>query len=409
MKSDARDLYQQQLKFCRPQDEPTSNLLGTTYNINNVTPLYQNQHASTPIKSTPKSSNNLSSSNDYIHNSLLSPVKNISKDQSLSRKKNISALLNTATKSNSKKQNSYEQPINVSSESEFPKLNVIKSKCHKTGSANNCTSVISTMHLKQKKRVAPITLINSSGQNEFSSPVFRTENNLVGIDIDDHIVARDFLKTHKDSITKSFLEENQLNRDKRLNQYCLSANENNEIDLLNVSCINELNKMVNVYSAIIDLNLTTNVLSEISFLLNLLNTDFKKCTNSSTECELNEKKRNSVCYIFKNINNCIYFSIEVLVKQKHILCMLDTKTLKVLVENTRLLKFGRDLNVFLMQAYLNKRDIELSTSFEAVSFNMSGKLNVSYQQENDTKHNFPTIREFTAFNKQRDMFYNILR
>lgn len=376
--------------------------------------MIQNLQISTPIKNNTSLSKdlNLISVDEYFSNGSMSPVPSASKDKSLSKKKICSRLLSSPPnhlKTNKNKPTILENVLDVSSESDFPKLNVTNSKCYKVASVN------STSNTKQKKRVAPITLSISTNKNEFSSPAFRAENNLIGIDYDDHLIARDLLKTHKDSIARSFLELNQTNRDVKPYEMCTEKKVNLEIDLINVSSINQLNKLVNIYSAIIDLNLTTNILSEISFLLNLLNADLKKISINSISEEKDDNQSDditvSLSHIFKNINNCIYFSIGVLEKQKHILSMLDTNTLKILVENERILEFKKDLNEFLLHAYVKRTNPEPNPSpfFESVSLNTSSKLNVSYQQENDTKHNFPTIREFTAFNKQRDMFYNILR
>jgi codanin-1 len=119
--------------------------------------------------------------------------------------------------------------------------------------------------------------------------------------------------------------------------------------------------------------------------------------------------------VLKNLNNCVYFALHALARQKCLLASLDNTTIKVLIDNERLSNLSRNLHGFLREIHSHKIQLDSGdngTLFEASSNfggNNNSLNNVFYQQENDTKENFPSEREFGAFKKQRDAFYIILR
>lgn len=268
-----------------------------------------------------------------------------------------------------------------------------------------CSDDVS-QNVKQKKRVAPIRLPPTSNPYEFSASAFQLENNLIGIDHKDNF--RDALKTQISSITTDLFGSPFIISDTaRHNEPNHIQPTDDTINLTKITCKNSLQKLIDLYSALIDLNLTTNILGELSYLLNLLNADFDR---HQLPPEILASAENPVVQMFKNGNNCVYLSIGVLKKQKHCLIMLDMPTIKILLENERISKYDIDLNTFLVDAYTQRQQMEFDfRQKKSTAANVSCNLNVSYQQENDTKDNFPSMREFTAFNKQRDMFYSILR
>lgn len=268
-----------------------------------------------------------------------------------------------------------------------------------------CSDDVS-LNLKQKKRVAPIKLPPTTNPYEFSASAFQLENNLIGIEHKDNF--RDSLKSQLGLITTDLFDSsNIMPETARHNQPNHIQPTDDTIDLTNITCKSSLQKLIDLYSAFIDLNLTTNILGELSYLLNLLNADYD---NHQLPTEILASAENQVVQMLKNGSNCVYLSIGVLKKQKHCLIMLDMPTIKILLENERILKYENDLNMFLVDAYTQKQHMELDfRQKKSTAANVNCNLNVSYQQENDTKDNFPSMREFSAFNKQRDMFYNILR
>lgn len=397
------------------------------------------------------------------------------------------------------------------SEQEYPSLGARS----KTAAGSSCRTSSEQLHtslpttpitiLKPKKRVAPITVAattSHSNRSDFGSPAFRCDNNLLNIStIDDD--SRKLLKTHIEEISKDFENEPladhrgvhaiiQEKHNKSMNKSDLNPkNDQNRIDLSKIEHKIVLEKLINIHSAIIDMNLMTNVLTEIAYLLNLLNVDpnafsmhgtndqpssvtgnniIDPLNNEINESNLitkrtsadNELLNNNVSMnknniivincetnlmllpgnILKTVNNCVYYSLGVLNKQKHILALLDITTIKVLLDNERLSEFNENIKEFLFDAYTHKLKLESLKRNHDISFKPSSSsfpipygigmssgrtdggicdvggstgggggnnINVFYQQENDTKDNFPSIREFMAFRKQRDCFCNILR
>lgn len=274
---------------------------------------------------------------------------------------------------------------------------------------------------KPKRRVVPMSL---SAANTFSSPAFRTDNNLLGIgeDHEDHATAvsasRDLLRTHKELIVRDFEQSASVDGRPQL----AAAADGSDADAAAV-CIDlrlvrqrpQLQTMAAIYAALIDQQLTMNVLTEISYLVNLLNATYAKSHDAdegSTLCEAgggdDDDVDLSVARLFRNAHNCVFFGVTVLRTQQHILIVLDLATLKVLLQNERLCEFGdAALAERLRRVYA--RRLQLHSTAVPYAAEPAAVLNVSYQQDIDTRYNFPSTREFGAFNKQRDAFYAILR
>lgn len=295
---------------------------------------------------------------------------------------------------------------------------------------------------KTIKRVVPITLSKTvSNHNDFISSSFKSENNLLEFNCEEeksiafgnhHKIELDrkFRMNKNDDIIKCFEDEQLDNNSVRglyatLKENIPPSNRAKTELKININKITNrkiLNAFTEIYSTIIDMNLTTNILSEISYLINLLNlevfdattsADFRNNSISETEAvivadalHVNDCNGfgDEMPIILRNINNCIYFALETLNKQKYLLALLDTTTLKVLIDNERLMTLNVNLQNYLKSILSHKLSLDSVTN--DVSFSLGSAL---FQQENDSKSNFPTDREFAAFKKQRDMFYTILR
>lgn len=345
-----------------------------------------------------------------------------------------------------KQQQQMANMINRSSEKDFPAFTP-KGKVTRTPStmpsstpspqpSSMATATITTTPKSAKpvKRVVP-TLI-SNNRNEFTSSAFRSDNNLLDLSHGETDISRDILKTQKDVIRQVFMEEKQADNNARAflkDQGVIKSDPNYSGPLIDLSKItNEkvLLRLIQTYSLIFDLNLVTNILNEISFLVNLINLDSDPYSMKNAEpifghhfnSNIQEQKRSPpqqqqpnqnvnqiLDGIFKNVNNCIYFGIGVLKYQKHTLCLLDTTSMKVLLENERINRFGHAIKDELFRAYAHKTQLELSIASQTTPFKIGQSFQVFYQQEHDTKINFPSSQEFTAFKKQRDAFYMILR
>lgn len=293
--------------------------------------------------------------------------------------------------------------------------------------------------VKTIKRVVPITLSKTvSSHNDFISSSFKSENNLLEFNCEEeksiafgnyHKIELDrkFRMNKNDDIIKCF-EEEQLDNNSVRGLYAtlkenippsIRAKTELKININKITNRKILNAFTEIYSTIIDLNLTTNILTEISYLINLLNlevfdatTDFRNNSISETEAIVADTLHVNDCngfgdempIILRNINNCIYFALETLNKQKYLLALLDTTTLKVLIDNERLMTLNVNLQNYLKSILSHKLSLDSVTN--DLSFSLGSAF---FQQENDSKLNFPTDREFAAFKKQRDMFYTILR
>ncbi|XP_017909881.1 PREDICTED: codanin-1 isoform X2 [Capra hircus] len=106
--------------------------------------------------------------------------------------------------------------------------------------------------------------------------------------------------------------------------------------------------------------------------------------------------------LFQSVHDCVFFAVQVLEHQFHVLSHLDKGTLKLLAENERLLCFSPALQGRLRAAYegsVAKVSLAMPPSAQAVSF----------QPETDNRANFSSDRAFHTFKKQRDVFYEVLR
>ncbi|XP_055840458.1 protein disks lost [Episyrphus balteatus] len=301
---------------------------------------------------------------------------------------------------------------------------------------------------KPKKRVVPtqVSKTTTPASHSFSSPTLSSENNILKMFNDAEIVdkgkcsvmeARKSLKTNILEISKELEEENRPNlinqslreavkRMEKLNMTNdgeTTQGEEPKIDFEKLTHRKILDCLAEIYSFLIDVHITANVLSELSYLLGILNADNNSSTQSLTpqfssdlEFHLDEKlnvinRTNNEAYTaLKSLTNCIYFSLEVLKRQRHLLALLDVKTLRVVLNNDRISDLAGDLKEFLEKIMLEKQQLEVKKSSYEASFRISKSFNnVFYQQENDTRNNFPNDKEFSNFKSQRDQFYTIFK
>lgn len=218
---------------------------------------------------------------------------------------------------------------------------------------------------------------------------------------------RDLLKKRKDLITKDFDTANILNRVKI---DVPPKEENKNISEMvkqleqNVSNKIGLSQLIRLYSSLFDLNLIVNILTEISFILNILNFICTMQLDADDQKVLNEIIT-PFDSILLRLPDCINLAAGVLSGQKHLLALFDTSTLKLLIDNESLLAFDRQLHEFLSTVYGHKISLETIAKKQQ---NLN-QLNVLYQEESDTRDNFPSSVEFNAFRVQRDKFYTIYR
>uniref|UniRef100_A0A182Q2E2 Codanin-1 C-terminal domain-containing protein n=1 Tax=Anopheles farauti TaxID=69004 RepID=A0A182Q2E2_9DIPT len=314
----------------------------------------------------------------------------------------------------------------------------------------------------QRRRIAPTTVSRSvSGRHDFTSSSFRSENNLVAIECQEDATRdpRGMLRHLKEEIRNDFQAEQQarMQRVVRAKQSLhtsfdrveevgstpvvaspSSTNELNQtasadgtetpkqvllIDFDRVTQKSTIDRLVAVYGLLMDLNLVPNALNELAYLINLVSSEryiaagpqkLPELTASVVGTDNNAPVAVSHGNILRNPHNCVYFATEVLYHQRMLLALLDSTSLRVVVENDQLGLLQPTLNGFLRDMLAQKMKLETAAINRAsadgdLSLANSSITNVFYQQENDTKDHFPSSKEFNAFNKQRDLFYATLR
>lgn len=327
----------------------------------------------------------------------------------------------------------------VASERDFPCLTP-KGRTNRVALTSS-TPQSSTPKSKPTRRVVP-TLISSS-RSDFASPAFHLENNILAVTHDEEADnTRQVLKMQKDELKKVFQDERPAPINLRaLIQERLAATRTNDstktappIELDKVTNQTVLDKFVAIYSIILDLNLVTNILTEFAYLVNLINVDADEyyeryshlmviggtvadvseastaaASKTAIDTDTNDANESSPLMLLRNINNCVYFGLGVLKLQKHVLRLLDTSSIKVLLDNERLTTLDVTIKDDLMTVYAHKMQLESSLHGHDSAFKVHNiSMKVFYQQEQDTQINFPSSREFASFKKQRDTFYSIL-
>lgn len=329
--------------------------------------------------------------------------------------------------------------------SDFPSLSQNDTLSSAAANNNDTTTKMQLQSKeKPKKRVMPITVCRKASgiATNFISSSFQSENNLLtvtAVEVDDSVVdvipEREMLREHRDAITRDFgSEKKPLRNLHALIRENLQSTPSSigspmhksstltllEYDESRVERREILLAMAKLYSFIIDMNHVPNILSEFSYLVNLLNTEHNPYEKQQQQQHQNYHLKSSssssydiASHLLKNFHNCIFFATCVLNHQKQTLAMLDCTTIRVLCECERIQKLATSLCEYLRNIMQKKMQMDTLARSKGVGSGRgnSNSINkvVFYQQETDNRDNFPSDREFGAFKKQRDMFYGILR
>ncbi|CAG9858165.1 unnamed protein product [Phyllotreta striolata] len=173
---------------------------------------------------------------------------------------------------------------------------------------------------------------------------------------------------------------------------------------------NQLDILIKIYSSILKHNLVLNIIGEIHYLVSLLvmkQYDSTSIDDGIQVLDLNDEnilltncKVSSCLDYFNSIHNLVYFSVEMLKTQFHVLEYYDKSTIKLLSSNKRLEEFSPEFSRKLRKLCEKKSDYVREYTENS---------NVRFDLEVDTRSNFITDDSFLAFKKQRDLFYEILR
>lgn len=274
---------------------------------------------------------------------------------------------------------------------------------------------------KPKKRVVPITISNKSTPNSsnFVSSSFQSDNNLLslsGIEAEgtcDILTERRMLRAERDAISKDFTTDMEPQRN--LHAFVRESfpavtqsprKASFQYDDSKVVHKEVLVMMAKTHSFLIDMNLIPSVLSEFTYFFSLLNTEqelIEQPPNQSQTKSLTEIASS----LLKSLQNCVFFASQVLNYQKKNLALLDVMSIRVILQNERTQQLTVELFDCLRTAVQTKSKVE--SSLQSNSSVGNNLRQVFFQQETDNRDNFPSEREFSAFKKQRDLFYVILR
>ncbi|XP_037928779.1 protein disks lost [Teleopsis dalmanni] len=302
-----------------------------------------------------------------------------------------------------------------------------------------------TPNTKPKKRVVPTTILsrNSSGQTGtpfgITNSSFSDENNMLKmrvLEVDDRskcsiLEARRSLKLGSNipnELRASEIDEIKCQSAGDLNFYsCVETKLKDVTEIDEVSINAEvlspihlekvtdrglLERLGVIYSLLIELNYVTNVLSEITLLLNLLNSNESAEATIDAHIQKLEIKDDTLnLEILRNFTNSIYFALYVLNMQRPILGLLDIKSLGVILSTERIISLADDLQLYLSNVYAEKQHLDAIKAAElttSVNADKSFKL-VHYQANKDSRQNFSSNDDFGAFKSQRDLFCKILK
>lgn len=281
-----------------------------------------------------------------------------------------------------------------------------------------------SVEAKPKKRVVPITISrkNTPEKTNFISSSFQSDNNLLnattweadeGVDI---LSQRRMLCDQRDAITKDFtaVAESPRNLHAMVKENLPAVLQSpggsrkpTVFDETKVERKDVLLVMAKLYSFLLDMNLVSNILTEFSYLFNLLNTEHNPFEYLHDQND-GKSPIELASSLLKNLHNCIFFTGRILDNQKHNLALLDVKTINVLIDNKRIKELVSELYEHLRSIVQQKLQLEASVAMLSKTNSANISKVVYFQLEDDNRDNFPSEREFLAFKKQRDMFYAIL-
>ncbi|XP_017089965.2 protein disks lost [Drosophila bipectinata] len=264
-----------------------------------------------------------------------------------------------------------------------------------------------TPQSKPRRRVLPMTISkNVSANSSFGdTSSFSNDNNLWRLSQSSEIFdrsqgaalemeARKSLLLHKQEI-KSEAPVNLSQQEQRT-----PDDEPLPIESVSLEDVQEtahLQLLSAIYGLLIDLNLVPNILSELSFALQLLNVrDLAQSPEESSTSKPFER--------LSDYKSCVFFAAKLLESQQKLLLQLDRKTMGVLLQNERLSLLPQGMLQQLEVSCQQKQDFSRGETPSS-----SSQQNVYFHEEKDSRDNFPSENEFRAFKSQRDLFYKTFK
>lgn len=340
---------------------------------------HRKKNNSTLNKSYSKSQKSCINFGDYMQN-VSSTKKSSNKCRSINTSNDNTCSIDTSENSYLKDFTSTPE-INKSNQN-FPALGDTHSS-HKSNPRFN-----------RSKRIKPTSLNFSTTENDCTKSTFNdtSERQINSISNNSFHMERSILRNEKDFIKKQFENSKHIKTvfiNPQERSLIIKTSEPGDISL--VTHKKELDILANIYNVILNNNLLSNFLSEISYVLSLLNVE-------KTDIVIDDSD------FFSSFHNCIYFCIKILQEQKQFFILLDIDTLRPLSDNKRIQYFNAKLSNFL-RCILKQKNL----CFTPIDSGPTDKNNVCFQSETDNRGNFTSDQTFRAFRKQRDLFYDMLR
>lgn len=293
-----------------------------------------------------------------------------------------------------------------------------------------------TSNEKPKKRLQPISISKKAETTNNTSSIFAGEssfsndNNILKIsnsELEDKeqcaiLQARKSLRLNASEITKEMIDVSLTSTSVITDTIATSTPskevkiEDPPLDLKKLKNNLILKRLAEIYAILIDLNLTTNILNELSFLLNLLNAS--NTNNAMTEIckdmnhlQLQDLATNEGLECLEDLTHAVYFALQCLSLQKQALSSLDTKSLSVVLSSERFSYLAEEVKTFLLEIYQRKQNLLTEKPFHDTSICFDSKPcnNVYFQEDQDSRQNFTSHQEFANFRAQRDLFCKCLK
>eukprot|EP00095_Tigriopus_kingsejongensis_P002251 maker-scaffold478_size161223-snap-gene-0.25 protein:Tk02251 transcript:maker-scaffold478_size161223-snap-gene-0.25-mRNA-1 annotation:"PREDICTED: codanin-1" len=167
-----------------------------------------------------------------------------------------------------------------------------------------------------------------------------------------------------------------------------------------ITHLDDIEKLVQLYSYCLDRNMVPNVAVELYLMVELLMVQAKR----SPEGPKSQTER-----ILDSIHNCVYFAVRFFELQSVLLDYLELDLLKILSDNSRIAQFSPELMIKITKIVFKKCQKEDAQECRTIYSKDRVLESVRFQMETDNLKNFPSDRLFQDFKKQRDLFYEILR
>ncbi|VVC38331.1 Codanin-1, C-terminal domain [Cinara cedri] len=169
---------------------------------------------------------------------------------------------------------------------------------------------------------------------------------------------------------------------------------------LNSTSMNEqksLDILGSLYATIINSNILCNLFHELGYVFTLLS--IKK-----PETKSNNDSFNSNTIYFKSPEDCHYFASKTIQHLSSILIYLEKPIINLILKRKPINLYVPEFAKMLECAY-NSTNVNDDIKFINSSIT---KDKVKFDEEQDTKDCFPTLKMFHAFKSQRDAFYDLL-